>query len=116
MQIPANSELTVLDVGYNGYWKVNYNGTVGYVLPSYLIPCKGAVTVKKKWDYQIITDYVTLRDIPSTDGVDRGKITTGAFVEYYDTADNGFVLVSYNGQLGYILTYYNGETLVKKVN
>lgn len=116
LQIPANSEVTVLEVGCNGYWKVDYKGTVGYVLPTYLAPCKGAVSVKKICDYKVITDYVTLRDIPSTEGDERTKITTGAIVEYYDSADNGFVLVSYNGQMGFILKSYQGETLIEKVN
>lgn len=115
LQIPADSEVTVLEFGCNGYWKVKYNGTEGYILPSYLAPAKGAVSPKKTAEYRIITDYVTLRDIPSTDGVAKTTIYNGAVVECYDTADNGFILVQYEGQLGYILKNYNGEVLVEKL-
>lgn len=115
LQIPTNSEVTVLEFGCNGYWKVKYNGTEGYILPSYLAPAKGAVSPKKTADYRIITDYVTLRDIPSTDGEEKNKIFNGAIVEYYDSADNGYILVQYNGQLGYILKNYQGEVLIEKI-
>lgn len=115
LQIPADSEVTVLEFGCNGYWKVKYNDTEGYILPSYLAPAKGAVSPKKTAEYRIITDYVTLRDIPSTDGTEKTKIYSGTVVECYDTADNGYILVQYEGQLGYILKNYNGEILVEKL-
>lgn len=115
MQIPGNAEVTVLQFECNGYWKVRYDGKEGYVLPSYLSPCDGAKEPEKIASYKVITDYVTMRDIPSTEGESFGKITTGEVVKCFDTADNGFLLILYQGRYGYILKNYNGEVLLEKV-
>lgn len=115
MKIPADSEVTVLEFECNGYWKVEYDGKEGYILPTYLSPLDNAVKPDKIADYKIITDYVTLRDIPSTEGAAFMQITTGEVVTCYDIADNGFLLVQYQGQMGFILKNYNGEILVEKL-
>lgn len=114
LKIPGNAEVTVLQFECNGYWKVKYESKEGYVLPSYLSPCDGAKEPKKIASYRVITDYVTMRDIPSTEGESFGRITTGEVVDCFDTADNGFLLILYQGRYGYILKNYNGEVLLEK--
>ena len=95
----------VLAFNCNGFWKVKFGSDTGYVLPSYLQANAGSVLPTSTKTLKT-TDEITLRDIPGTNGEALDKIPNGASVKYYDSAENGFYLVSYNGQMGYALAQY----------
>lgn len=114
LKLYSGDKVTIKSIDENGYFKVEYNGKEGYVVPSYLSLNEDAVKkIKSEKTYTVITDYVTLRDIPSTSGEELDKIYTGAVLEYFSDAQDGFCLVRYNGRFGYVLKKYNGETLLR---
>ncbi len=114
LKLYSGDSVTIKSIDENGYFKVDYNGKEGYVVPSYLSLNEDAVKkIKSQKTYTVITDYITLRDIPSTSGEELDKIYTGAELEYFSEAQDGFCLVRYNGRFGYVLKKYNGETLLR---
>ena len=113
-RLHSGDNVTIKSIDENGYFKVDYNGKEGYVVPSYLSLNEDAVKkIKYEKTYTVITDYVTLRDIPSTSGEELDKIYTGEVLEYFSDAQDGFCLVRYNGRFGYVLKEYDGETLLR---
>ena len=108
-QIPLGASVEYLGQANNGFYKIRYNGSVGYSLSQYLStsrqPQKTAPTTQT---LRVVNcnESITLR--PS-DNVNSGEITQiplGATVEYLGQARNGFYRVRYNGAEGYALSQY----------
>lgn len=95
----------VLDTRCNGFYYVDYNGTKGYLLPSYLEPGASALG-DEAGGLKTTTDEITLRDIPSKSGEAFAKIPKGTEVEFYCSAQDGFDLIAYQGKMGYALSEY----------
>ena len=108
-QIPLGSSVEYLGQAGNGFYKIRYNGSVGYALSQYLSSAKQqSGTAPSNVIMHVVNckESITLR--PS-DNVNSGEITQiplGSSVEYLSQAGNGFYKVRYNGAVGYALSQY----------
>ena len=112
-QIPLGAAVSFMENAANGFYKVSYNGSIGYALTSYLsvdpydhyVASTKASTV---WSGKVVrcNEYITLRRTPSTKGEEITKIPLGAIVTVYSGADNGFYYIDYDGFEGYALAGY----------
>ena len=112
-QIPLGAAVSFMENAANGFYKVSYNGSIGYALASYLsvdpydhyVASTKASTV---WSGKVVrcNEYITLRRTPSTKGEEITKIPLGAIVTVYSGADNGFYYIDYDGFEGYALAGY----------
>lgn len=110
-QIPLGQAVGYIENAGNGFYKINYDGRVGYGLASYLSASKpntSAQTYSSGRSAQVVNcnEWITLRATPSTNGTDLAHIPLGAYVTYISTAENGFYCIEYNGQRGYALQSY----------
>ena len=106
-KVRAGDELTVLSV-VDEWCEVTYQGLQGYVKADY-VSVNGIPLVDPRG---IITgDCVNVRSMASTDGSVLTKVYAGDLVDLLDM-ENGWSVVSINGQLGYIrsdfLRVYDG--------
>ena len=112
-QIPLGAAVSFMENAANGFYKVSYNGSIGYALASYLsvdpydhyvAPTKASTV----WSGKVVrcNEYITLRRTPSTKGEEITKIPLGAIVTVYSGADNGFYYIYYDGFEGYALAGY----------
>ena len=108
-QIPLGAAVSYISASSNGFYKVIYNGQVGYALASYLSFTKPS---GGHYDYvyylQVVNCQrsITLRTAPNTMAGEYCQIPLGSYVEYLGSAENGFYLVAYNGYVGYALASY----------
>ena len=112
-QIPLGAAVSFMENAANGFYKVSYNGSIGYALASYLsvdpydhyVASTKASTV---WSGKVVrcNEYITLRRTPSTKGEEITKIPLGSIVTVYSGADNGFYYIDYDGFEGYALAGY----------
>lgn len=106
-QIPLGQAVGYIENAGNGFYKINYDGAVGYSLASYLSPTKQSSNSSTS-TAQVVNakEYITLRSAPSTSASEITKIPAGAYVRYLGTASNGFYHIEYNGMTGYGLQSY----------
>ena len=101
--MPKNSVVEVITRYKNGWYLVNYKGKSGYASAKYLVKANSSVKVVK-----VTTAKLRLRSSMST------KITTnviliipkGHKVELLSEQENGWVKVSYDGKIGYVVAKY----------
>ena len=111
-QIPLGQAVGYIENAGNGFYKINYNGRVGYGLAAYLSSTKpntsSGSSVSSARSAQVVncSDWITLRSTPSTSGNSLAKIPLGAYVTFISTAENGFYCIEYNGKRGYALQSY----------
>ena len=103
-ELSQNDVVTVLEFGHNGFWKAEFQGTTGYILPSFLIPTLGA----EEPDYiqtETVKD-VIMRDTPDENDSRAATLPAGTQIRYYEKSENGFCLVGVfefeSGMRGYI--------------
>lgn len=112
VQIPLGQAVGYIENAGNGFYKINYDGRVGYSLASYLSSSKPSTSTSTSSSCprtaQVVNckEWITLRATPSTGGADLAHIPLGAYVTYISEAGNGFYCVEYNGQRGYALQAY----------
>ncbi|MCI5700300.1 MAG: SH3 domain-containing protein [Lachnospiraceae bacterium] len=105
-QIPLGAEVTFISTAGNGFYQIIYNGNTGYSLASFLSINPYDTTNATYMQVVNCTESITLRKTPNTKADEFCQIPLGATVQYLDTAENGFYMVSYNGQIGYALASY----------
>lgn len=107
-QIPLGQAVGYIENAGNGFYKINYDGKVGYSLASYLSSSKPNTSSYSGRTAQVVncSEWITLRATPSTNGTDLAHIPLDAYVTYISSAENGFYCVEYNGQRGYALQSY----------
>ena len=112
-QIPLGAAVSFMENAANGFYKVSYNGSIGYALASYLSVDPydhyvASTTASTVWSGKVVrcNEYITLRRTPSTKGEEITKIPLGAIVTVYSGADNGFYYIDYDGFEGYALAGY----------
>lgn len=105
-RLGGGNQVKVLQFNVNGYYEVEAAGQHGYVLASYLLPDEGATANVPSKTLTIQGDYLTLRDIPATNGVELAHMNGGETVEYFGTAENNYYLIRYNGTMGYAMAQY----------
>ena len=110
--IPLGQAVGYIENAGNGFYKINYDGKVGYALASYLSSAKPSTSTQTSASSgrraQVVNckEWITLRATPSTSGNDLAHIPLGAYVTYISTAENGFYCIEYNGQRGFALQSY----------
>lgn len=112
-QIPLGAAVSFMENAANGFYKISYNGSIGYALASYLSVDPydhyvASTTASTVWSGKVVrcNEYITLRRTPSTKGEEITKIPLGAIVTVYSGADNGFYYIDYDGFEGYALAGY----------
>ena len=103
-QIPLGQAVGFIGNAGNGFYKINYDGLVGYALAEYLSPnrqrySRGATVVNCRIS-------ITLREEPSTYAYELTQIPLGARVRYLGYETNSFYKVEYRGMVGYVLKTY----------
>lgn len=108
-QIPLGQAVGYIEDAGNGFYKINYDGRVGYSLASYLSSTRTSQTnASSGRRAQVVNckEWITLRSTPSTSGTSLAHIPLGAYVTFISTSENGFYCIEYNGQRGYALQSY----------
>ena len=105
-QIPLGAAVSFLGEAGNGFYTIQYNGQTGYALASYLSGAAAVSTSSTTMQVVNCNESITLRKIPDTDGEEICQIPLGATVTFLSQAENGFYMISYNGQTGYSLAGY----------
>ena len=103
-QIPLGQAVGFIEDVGNGFYKIDYDGLVGYALAEYLAPKNratqcGATVVNCKIS-------ITLRKEPTTYAYELTQIPLGARVSYLGVESNEFYKVEYRGMVGYVLKTY----------
>ena len=102
-QIPLGQAVGFIEKAANGFYKINYDGLVGFALAQYLAPdrqsTRGATVVNCR-------ESITLRETASTYGYELAQIPLGARVKYLGVETNSFYKVEYRGLVGFVLKTY----------
>ncbi len=103
-QIPLGQAVGFIETAPNGFYKVNYDGLIGFALADYLSPerqssMRGATVVNCRQS-------ITLRETASTSGYELAQIPLGARVRYLGVETNSFYQVEWRGMVGYVLKTY----------
>lgn len=103
-QIPLGQAVGFIENAGNGFYKINYDGVIGYALAQYLSPDRNssarfAVVVNCRQS-------ITLREEASTQAYELAQIPLGARVKYLGVETNSFYKVEYRGLVGYVLKTY----------
>lgn len=101
-QIPLGQAVGFIENAGNGFYKINYDGLVGYALAEYLSPQKAARTAT----VVNCRESITLRENPSVDAAELMQIPLGARVRFLGGETNEFYQIEYRGVVGYALKTY----------
>lgn len=96
----VGDKATRVSITDNGWSKVNYNGTEGYVKTEYV------TTFKLTSDSVKPTTTINVRKEASETAAMAGQITPDTDVTRYAICDNGWSQISYDGGVGYVKTEY----------
>ncbi|MDO4425761.1 MAG: SH3 domain-containing protein [Planctomycetia bacterium] len=105
-EVPLFGCVMYLEDASNGFLKVSYNGTRGYILEKYLDEFEPQIAIGQYMKVVKCKESITLRNKPSTKGKEICQIPLGAVVYAVKDASNGFYMVEYNGHSGYALSSY----------
>lgn len=102
--IPSGKEITYIST-YGSWYKVFYNGSVGYVSSAYVnVTTSSTITPATTETYKTTVN-LNLRTSASTSGSILTTIPSGETVTYRGTYGSWFK-VSYNGMTGYVSSQY----------
>ena len=105
-QIPLGQAVGFIENAGNGFYKIDYDGLVGYALAEYLSADRSGVA----GIYGRVVNCrisVTLREYPSTNAPEIMQIPLGERVGMLRGGDTGdFYFVRYRGYDGYVLKTY----------
>jgi uncharacterized protein YraI len=108
--MPPGSYVDLIsDLGRSGYYKVAYQGELGYAHSDYLSVGGGDNVVDAGWDNAgsaFTTDYLNLRTGPSTGHDVLMVMPSGASIQLTGAAQSGFAGVVYGGTNGWASTDY----------
>ncbi|MBR1397754.1 MAG: SH3 domain-containing protein [Selenomonadaceae bacterium] len=105
-QIPLGQAVGFIGNAGNGFYKINYDGLVGYALAQYLSPNRGERYSARMARVVNCDNWISLREYPDTYSVALARIPRGAYVTYLGKAGNGFYHIEYRGISGYALQVY----------
>lgn len=117
--LDGGTSINLLTKEINGWYKVEYNGVVGYISGDYV---KELDMEANKLDnlpdiipaVETTTD-VNIRSIPSTENNEPiALLSTGTKLELVDKLDNGWYKVNYNDSFGYVSGDYVRDTYLIK--
>lgn len=101
-QIPLGQAVGFIERAGNGFYKINFDGLVGFALAEYLSPQKSARTAT----VVNCRESITLRENPSVTAYELMQIPLGARVRFLGGETNEFYQVEYRGVVGYALKVY----------
>lgn len=103
-RIPLGQAVGFIEVAENGFYKINYDGLVGYALGRYLSPNE---TVSDRFAKVVnCREAISLREYPSVESVRLKLIPLGSYVKFLGKASNGFYRIEFEGVEGYALQAY----------
>lgn len=107
LTIPSGKEITYLDT-YGSWYKVSYNGTIGYVSSAYVKVSSSTIGTASTSSSYSTTENLNLRQNTSTTSAILLTIPSGSTVKYLGTygASGSWYKVSYNGATGYVASKY----------
>ena len=103
-QIPLGQAVGFIENAGNGFYKINYDGLVGYALAQYLAP--SSQSSARYGTVVNCRESITLRETPSVYGYEILQIPLGARVRYLGNTSTEFYRVEYHGQVGFALKAY----------
>ena len=95
--------VVILEQSSSGWYKINYNGTEGYVSAEYLEEVYTAQNFSAMG--QVNEDYVRYRTGPSTDYTILGSLNRGTQVSIIGI-NSGWYKIQYGGETGYMRSDY----------
>jgi len=102
-QIPLGQAVGFIDDIGNGFYKINYDGLVGFALAEYLSPNRADVS--RSATVANCKQSITLRETPSVYSRELTQIPLGARVKILSEG-NEFYEVEYRGLTGFVLKTY----------
>ncbi|MCR5439856.1 MAG: SH3 domain-containing protein [Selenomonas sp.] len=115
-QIPLGQAVGFIEDGGNGFYKINFDGQVGYALVTYLSRERPVVQNQPNGIRQAkivnCKEFVSLRSTPSTESERLAPIFLGDYVDCYGDAGNGFYEIGAHGPRGYRRSYELKEYIV----
>lgn len=105
-QIPLGQAVGFIENAENGFYKINYDGQVGYGFSTYLSLEKPSINSVRYVQVVNCNEWITLRSEPSTSASPLAHIPLGTYVKYLGKASNGFYRIEYRGVKGYGLQAY----------
>ena len=104
-QIPLGQAVGYIADAGNGFYKINYDGLIGYALSQYL----SSQSPNNSARYGTVVNCrqsITLRVAPSIHAEEIIQMPLGARVRFLGGAANDFYKVEYQGMTGYALRAY----------
>ena len=108
VKIPWNAEVGYIGVANSTFYKIKYNGYVGYAKSYYLSPTPRSQSNNITTYAKVVNakEFITLRVNPNENAAEILKIPANATVTFLSDYGNGFYKVAYNGYEGYAKAYY----------
>lgn len=103
-QIPLGQAVSYLGDAGNGFYKINYDGLIGYALAQYL--SSQSPNSARYGTVVNCRQSITLRVAPSVQAEEIIQMPLGARVRFLGSAANDFYKVEYQGMTGYALRAY----------
>ena len=112
--IPKGKTIEIIEKLNSGWYKVNYNGKIGYVSSNY-VSINGSTENKPSivTEKGVTTANLNLRVGSSTSSKIITTIPKGKTIEIVEKLNSGWYKVNYNGKTGYVSSSYvsiNGST------
>ena len=103
-QIPLGQAVGFIANVGNGFYKINYDGLIGYALAQYLAP--SSQSSARYGTVVNCRESITLREYPSVSSYEILQIPLGARVKYLGNISGEFYRVEYRGYVGFALKAY----------
>lgn len=103
-QIPLGQAVGFIENAGNGFYKINYDGLIGYALAQYLAP--SSQSSARYGTVVNCRESITLREYPSVKAAEIMQIPLGARIKYLGNTSSEFYRVEYRGQVGFALKAY----------
>lgn len=108
--LSKNSSTKRISVGDNGWDKIEFNGSVGYVLSKYLTTQQPEAAKEPKWTATGDTVYskrsLNVRNGWGTSYEAIGGLILGQKIKRIATGDNGWDKIQYEGKEAYVMSQY----------
>ncbi len=106
-EIPLGTKVGYIETADSVFYKINYNGTIGYSKAVYLTPYKPSNQTR----YMTVCNVknsIYIRSTPSEANSNNilGEIPLGSVVRYISTPNSTFHYISWNGMYGYAKQIY----------
>lgn len=113
-QLKTGQSVKRIAVGSDGWDKIEYNGTTGYVATQYLTTknpnenpvTNTGVTYQETGDTVFALEKLNVRSGPGTSNSQVGQLTAGQSVKRIAVGSDGWDKIEYNGTTAYVMSKY----------